>query len=164
MSQQTEEQFRVRPRFRLESPYSPKTLEEKIEKALAKEDATCKGQVIPGHVTLFLPPQEQHYWSPQLSLTFEETEAGSLIRGLYGPRPQVWTMFVLFYSIIGFAALIVLVFGFSYWSLNKPAGILWLVPVLAIIFLSLYLVAYYGQKLGNEQIKTLHDFIDDILK
>ena len=86
-----------------------------------------------------------------------------MIRGLFGPRPQVWTMFVLFYSTIGFAALIVLVFGLSYWSLGKSTLILWWVPVLAALYLTLYLVAYFGQRLGKVQMILLQKFIDKLL-
>ena len=151
----------VRPRFKIESPLGVEEVLEKIKNALAKKDATCKGLVIPGYVTLFIPPQEQHYWSPQLSLTIEEFKNGSLLRGLYGPRPTVWTVFVFFYAIIGLAILIISMLGLSYLTLGKPATILWIVPVLVIIFLSLYLVAHFGKKMGYNQIVKLHRFLEN---
>ncbi len=157
------EEFHVRPRFRRETELMEDELQERIKHALAQDDAPCRGRLIAGHATLFIPQEQQHYWSPQLSLSFEELEKGTLIRGLFGPRPQVWTMFVLFYATIGFAALIVLIFGLSYWSLGKSTAILWWVPVLAVLYLSLYLVAYFGQKLGKDQMVILQKFIDKIL-
>jgi len=96
-----DESFRVRPRFRVESSYTVKEIEQRLKSALEDKQASCQGRIIEGHATLYLPPEEQHYWSPQVSISFEEHNSGSLIRGLYGPRPQIWTMFVLFYSIIG---------------------------------------------------------------
>ncbi len=157
------ESFHVRPRFREVLPCSAGELESRLKAALKSDNCPVKGRVIRGHATLFLPPEEQHYWSPQLSLSYEEQDDGTLLRGLYGPRPQVWTMFVLFYSIIGFAVLVLSVFGLSYWSLGKPVTILWWVPVLAVVFLTLYLVAYYGQRLGRDQMKVLHDFLQGII-
>lgn len=162
-SSEQNEEFHVRPRFRRSSPLSPEQIQERIKNALEETDVPCQGRLIAGHATLFIPKRDQHYWSPQLSLSFEEENSGTLIRGLFGPRPQVWTMFVLFYSTIGFAALIVLVFGLSYWSLGKSISILWWVPVLALLYLSLYLVAYFGQKLGKDQMILLQKFIDKLL-
>ncbi len=150
----------VRPRFKIESPLGVEEVLEKLKNALNEKDATCKGRVSPGYVTLFIPPQEQHYWSPQLSLTIEEFKNGSLLRGLYGPRPTVWTVFVFFYA-IGLATLIISMLGLSYLTLGKPAAILWIVPVLVIIFLSLYLVAHFGKEMGYDQIVKLHRFLEN---
>ena len=165
MSQPNEDHlphFRVRPRFQIETPHSIETLVEKIKTGLDKEDSKCNGWVNPtGYGVLFLPQEEQHYWSPQLSLTFEKLENGSLLRGLYGPRPAVWTMFIFFYFVIAFAALILTVIGFSNMYLGKSALILWLVPVLILTFCTLFLVAYLGQKLGHKQMVTLHHFMEE---
>jgi hypothetical protein len=159
-----DESFHVRPRFRLELQMPVQELEDRLKNSLAQEDAPVKGRVIKGHATFYIPISQQHYWSPQLGISFEDNNGGTLIRGLYGPRPQVWTMFVLFYSVIGFAALVISVFGLSYWSLGKPVAFMWWVPVLGAIFLSLYLVAYYGQRLGREQMKTLDRFLKSVVR
>ncbi len=165
MSHQTAEEhlpaYRVRPRFQIETIYSVTELADKINAGLQREDAPCKGRVQSTYASLYLPQEEQHYWSPRLTLTLEETPTGSLLRGLYGPRPAVWTMFVFFYAIIGFAIMVISIIGLSHWSLGQNATILWLVPVLVLVFLSLYLVAYFGQKLGHDQMVTLHRFMEE---
>ena len=43
----------------------------------------------------------------------------------------------------------------------KSGAVLWLVPLLAIAFLSLYLVAFFGQKAGHDQMLTLHQFLEE---
>ena len=154
---------RVRPRFRINTPYSAEEVLERIQIKLDKENAPCKGRLIAGHATLLIPHEDQHYWSPQLSLSVEDDEGGSLLRGLYGPRPSVWTMFIFFYSLIGVAILFVAIFGFSYKSLDGNAGILWLLPVLVLIFLTLYVVAYFGKKLGHDQMVILHHFTEECI-
>ncbi len=158
-----DETFHVRPRFRMELEIPVSELEERLKNALQDESAPVRGRVIKGHATLYLPIAEQHYWSPQLGISFEENNKSTILRGLYGPRPQVWTMFVLFYSVIGFAAMVLSIFGLSYWSLGKPVTFMWWVPVLGALFLSLYLVAYYGQRLGKEQIKILDRFLKQVI-
>lgn len=156
--------YSVRPRFRASIPYSPLELSQIINAALNNPTATCKGKLTGIHyITLVIPEADQHYWSPQLSITVEVQNRGSLIKGVYGPRPVIWTMFVFFYSIMGFITLVILMFGLSYKSLDLPAPFLWLVPLLLLIILSLYLVAYLGQKKGHDQMVVLHQFLEDTL-
>ncbi|NNC85124.1 MAG: hypothetical protein HKN75_03520 [Bacteroidia bacterium] len=162
-SEDTPKFYRIRPRFKVESKLSVDELSEKINSALRSEVAPCFGKVKHGYGTLKIPQAQQHYWSPQLSLALEETESGTEIRGLYGPRPSVWTMFVFFYSFLGFAILIISVIGMSNISLDKSGKILLVIPILVLVFLSLYLVSYSGQKLGYKQIETLHEFIETSL-
>lgn len=155
--------YRVRPRFKIQVPYTPQQIVDKLKAGLEQEKASCMGRVYATSARLFLPYEDRHYWSPQLSLNFEEEPNGTLIRGLYGPRATVWTMFVFFYSLIGLGILILGMIGLSYISLGKPGTILWWIPALAAVFLTLYLVAYFGQKLGRKQMITLHRFTEQSL-
>jgi hypothetical protein len=156
--------YRVRPRFHVETPYSVEDISDRINSELKKEGAACRGWVNPHYAKLFIPTVDQHYWSPHLSVSFEEEENGkTTLRGIYGPRPAVWTMFVFFYAFIGFAILILAILGTSYMSLGKSGAILWLIPVLCIIFLTLYLVSYFGQKLGHDQMVVLHHFMEECI-
>lgn len=152
--------YRVRPRFKIETPYSIEAISQKVSDGLSDENAPCKGRVNKGYISLYLPQKEQHYWSPQLAITLEESDNGCLLRGLYGPRPAVWTMFVFFYSLLGFATLVIAVVGFSKLSLDKTAPILWVLPALILMIASLYLVAYLGQKASHDQMLTLHQFLE----
>jgi len=164
MSQSVEDHlpaYRVRPRFKVHTTHSIDQLVDQIQSKLKQENASCLGQVHVMGGTLSVPLEQQHYWSPQLSLSFEETESGTILRGLYGPRPSVWGMFVFFYSIIGVGTLIAATIGFSMLSLGKPSPILWAVPVLVLIFLSLFLVSYSGQKVGKKQMIILHRFLEE---
>ncbi len=156
--------YQVRPRFEVEVKEEPEEILEVIRAHLRTNIDSVKARIIPGFVTFFVPEAEQHFWSPQLSLSIEEIEGGSLLRGMYGPSPSVWTMFVFFYAAIGFAIMVVSIVGLSNWSLEKSATILWLVPILMLAFLSLYLVAYSGQKLGHDQMVTLHGFMEETLE
>lgn len=153
--------YKVRPRFRVETEWKEEDLADKIKSCLNDSGTSLIGQIKHGHAIISLPKEEQHYWSPQLTLSLEKTDEGCTLRGLFGPRPTVWTMFVFFYAIIGFAILIIGIVGTSFLSLDKPATILWAIPILLIVFLSLYLVSFFGKKLGEEQMVTLHKFIED---
>lgn len=155
--------YQIRPRFRVETSFDPDQIKDKLSKALDVNNSGVNGKVIHGHATILLPKEDQHYWSPQLTLSFEELDEGSMLRGMYSPRPEVWTMFVLFYSVIGFATLVAAVVGYSNWSLGQSSEVLWAVPVLLLVFLSLYLVSYFGQRKGRKQMITLHSFVEKTL-
>lgn len=154
-------EYHVRPRFEAEVPYSLEDVTDRIRKGLNLEGTTIQGKIRKDFVTLQVPPEEQHFWSPQLTISIEKTENGSLMRGLYGPRPTVWTMFVFFYTAIGFSVLIIAIVGMTNKMFDEPSNILWWIPALIALFLSLYWVAYQGQKLGHEQMVKLHQFLED---
>jgi len=154
---------RIRPRVYVESDLSVQEIDQRIKEYLRDAECSCKGQSTEGYATFCPPEEDQHFWSPQLTITLDSEEGKTKVRGLYGPRPSVWTMFVFFYATIAFVTLTLSMIGLSYWSLDKPLTILWLVPVLLLVFLSLYLVAYFGQKLGHKQMTNLHRALEHCL-
>lgn len=157
--------FQIRPRFEVSSSYKVEELEIIMKKALKSEDAPCAGMVRYGYVSLFPLPTDRHYWSPHLSVTIEEhpSETGSLIRGLYGPAPAVWTMFVFVYAIIAISIVIALVIGFANMSIDESGAILWAVPFLILLLGSMYLVSSIGQKKGHNQIEDIHHFFESCI-
>lgn len=153
--------FQVRPRFTLDSLLSPEEFRNRLSDGLAREDARCVGKVKRDFASFAPLPEIIHYWSPHLSISYEANTDGSTnIRGLYGPSPHVWTMFVFFYAIIGFATVIITVIGLANMSIDNSGMILWLLPVLILAFMSLYIVSYTGQRKGHDQVEDLHRFIE----
>ncbi|MCB0583294.1 MAG: hypothetical protein KDD10_28700, partial [Phaeodactylibacter sp.] len=92
-----------------------------------------------------------------------ESGQGALIRGLFGPRPSVWLMFVFMYSIIGVICLFVAITGFSQVSLGIPAPVLWVLPVGAGLAIFLYLSAKTGERLGKDEMQQLKRFLDEVV-
>ncbi len=154
---------RIRPRIYYQTTSSSRDLSTLFSTKLSEKKNVLDGQIVEGFATIYPNKSDQHYWSPQLTLTIEENEDGSLIRGLYGPKPTVWTMFIFFYAFIGFATLMVTLVGFSLLSLGKGVGILWFVPFLLLLFASLFITAYLGQKFGHKQMVHLHHFLEECL-
>lgn len=77
---------RVRPRVRFYSTLSSDEIITEIRRQLRSGVCNCNGQVTKNFATIYPPEEDQHYWSPQLTITIEEDEQGTLVRGLYGPR------------------------------------------------------------------------------
>lgn len=155
--------FRIRPRFKEELPLS---IEEYCKVLREQLDATEEftGLVANNYAVIKIPQVERHYWSPQLALTIEKYDEKNavFIRGLYGPKPSVWAVFFMAYAAIGVIALFIGVYGLSQIMLEKPAPILWAIPVLGVMALVIYLVAQAGQKIGAEQMFRIHHFYENL--
>ena len=159
--------FRIRPRFQQQFRSGAQEMEKLFRDRMEheKELCSCSGVFRPGHIILKIPVDERHFWSPQLTISLEERESesggGTLVRGLYGPDPSVWTFFAMSYLVLGIAAVFAGIIGYSYRILGRETWLLWLIPVLALVALVLYIIAQFGQKLGAEQTFRLHHFYEE---
>jgi len=155
--------FRIRPKFRTTSPIKQQTIIARLQEALQEQPPQCHGIAIEGHIILKVLPDNAHYWSPQLSILLDQEEEETLIRGRYGPKPNVWTLFTMSYLAISILSIFISIIGFSRLSLGLSAGILWILPILGIAAIGLYIISQLGQKLGAEQTFTLHHFFEEII-
>ncbi|MCB0572673.1 MAG: hypothetical protein KDC66_23055 [Phaeodactylibacter sp.] len=153
----------IRPRFQQQLAMSPSEVIERLRAALQQPGIDIIGAFMEHHVVLRFPPEKQHYWSPQLALELEEMEGGALLRGLFGPRPSVWLMFMFMYSILGLLSLFVAIMGFSQVSLGLSAPILWTLPIAAVLALFLYFSAKTGERLGRDEMLQLQNFLGEAL-
>lgn len=154
----------IRPRFKETYNLKPEEVGELVRKHIAEMECGCSAKILPGFIVLRIRPQDQHFWSPQLSLSFEVDEDDSektVIRGLYGPNPTVWAFFTYGYAALAIVATFIGMYGFSKYSLGQDASILWVLPFLAVAAVVLYVIAQFGQKIGAEQMFTLHHFFED---
>lgn len=155
--------FQIRPRFEISSPMSSQEIFDRSKEALQHPDNPYIGQAREGFVTIYPNSDDHHVWSPHLSVSIEEEGDGSLLRGHYGPSPIIWTLYVLIYSVIALLTLIVTVIGVSHLTMGESASILWTIPVLVLIFGSLYFVSSIGQKKGHDQLMDIHHLFEDII-
>ena len=157
--------FRIRPRFKIEVNTSENKLIDLLKSELVeKESSKCVGLVTENYSVIKIPAQERHFWSPQLTLSYQEKDGKTEIRGLYGPNPTVWAVFFFGYALVGIVGLFILVIGFSRYTLGMSTAILWTLPALGIAALILYLVAQTGQKIGADQMYSLHHFFEDTIR
>lgn len=142
----------------------PQEVADAVRAYLSTLDCGCSARILPNFIVMNICPQNRHFWSPQLSISFEVDEEDpnyTVIRGLYGPNPTVWAFFTYGYAALAIIGTFLGMYGFSLYSLGKDATILWVLPVLALCALALYIVAQMGQKIGAEQMFTLHHFFEE---
>ncbi|MFN8355578.1 MAG: hypothetical protein U0Y10_14065 [Spirosomataceae bacterium] len=154
--------FRVRPKFKITTEKSIHQLLELIEHGLKTTQAPIEGAVSNTHGFIFIKESEQHYWSPQLSFSFEETpDQHTIVRGTYGPHQKVWLSFVFGYAVSGLGIFFLSMYGLSRYYLGLDTQVLWVIPILAGIIVALWFMAQFGQKVGAEQTYLIHHFFEE---
>ena len=127
---------------------------------LESSGCPCEGEILRRHATLRIRESERHFWSPQLSIELRERDGGCLINARFGPHDHVWTMFIAMYATAGFAAVCGLMYGAAQVTMGAaPSGLL-VVPVAVIASGLVYGAALIGQAIGEDQMDTLHGFLD----
>lgn len=154
---------RLRPRFERVVPCPPEEALARLRAVLEQPGARCRGGVYGSHAVLYVPRTEERVWSPFLSLDVGWHPEGALVRGLFGPKPAVWTLFVAAYAVCLFGALFAGGFAYAQWSLGQPAWALAGLPAAAMGALVTYGFARYGQHRGRAQMDHLRGFLDDAL-
>ncbi len=157
--------FRIRPRF---ETTTTKTIEEIIDIVKSKLRHNTKhlhGEAFQDHITIKVNKDHRHYWSPQLAILLyrEPEDKVTTIKGIYGPMPNVWTLFALSYLAIGVLTIFISIIGLSRMALGHTCSILWVVPVLLSVAAALYIISQMGQKLGASQTYAIHYFFQDAL-
>ena len=155
--------LRIRPRFKHSMQIAQDELENAICGALENHEQFTF-HYLPGHIYIKVAPKHRHFWSPQLHLSIEPDEDRVILRGLYGPNPSLWAVFFFGYVILGLLATVIGVWGFSLWSLGKSSSILWAIPAIGVIAITLYIAGQIGQKLGAQQMFDIHHFYEKLTK
>jgi len=154
----------LRPRFSKETNHSSEEVIALFE-AVKKERKDYHISRVDHHIYLKIPKEDQHYWSPQLHLEIDEVdEESSSIRGLFGPNPAIWTMFMFFHFFVGASFLAFGVWAYSNYSLDKPFLMqMIMLFVMILVWFVLYFVGRMGKQTGHDQMHELYAFMNYVL-
>jgi hypothetical protein len=139
-----------------------------IKKAIALLDTKkypLQGKVVDNHVIIDIPQADTHYWSPQLNMRIEKDELDekvSYLRGMIGPKPTVWTLFMFVYFSIGFLGFVMSSYGISKSFIGEKTILIWGFPIAILIMLTAYRAGKQGEKLGQEQIDIIKTYIREL--
>ena len=159
---------KVRPRFRLAVPREPAEVIDRIVARVRQQDRPCRAMVSGEHrlIELRVNESESHFWSPALSVSVNKNEDGgrSIVNGLVGPNPNLWTLFAMLYMGLWTGVMFSGVFGLVQWSLsNRPWG-LWILAALAVALLLLYAASQIGQRFAAPQTAMLRRVLEEALE
>lgn len=157
--------FRIRPKFETTSPLTIEEIIEKVKEKLNDNMHHLNGQAMQDHITIRVNPNQQHFWSPQLSvlMTREPEDSETKIIGVYGPMPNVWTIFALSYLALSVLFIFISIIAFSQRALGQDTALIYVLPLLILIALTMYISSQMGQKLGAPQTYAIHYFFEEVL-
>ncbi len=157
----------LRPRFKFNVNKDNASLLSLFE-AESKKQSEFIVTRVDDHVFIKIQKEKQHFWSPQLHLEinedYDDTKT-SMIYGLFGPNPTVWTMFMFLHFMvagffIGFA-----IWTYVNWTLKSDYAIqLFLTLMMIVIWIGLYFGGRIGKGAGMQQMRELHHFMRDTLR
>ncbi len=156
---------RIRPRFKLESPVPKDEIKDIILNAV-KADESLIYNAYDRFIKITVPPRDQHYWSPMLSLTFDQEKERTLIRGVIGPKESIWTMFMFFYISLAVAGFFGSMYALVKWQTSNDKSFLILIPIVIILLLSVFFTSRHGKVQAHTQtlhlLRALRKSVDDI--
>lgn len=153
----------LRPRFTLSVGKSAETLLNQFKEAHnPKRFITTQ---VDSHVFIKIPKARQEFWSPQLDLVINQLNENSAeVRGLFGPRSAVWTLFMFMHFIVAMIFIGCAVWGYSNYSLGESFAVPLVIMLLMILtWFVLYFLGRMGRATGKGQMVELHKFMWEVL-
>ncbi|MHB0754470.1 GTP-binding protein [Polaribacter sp. M15] len=156
----------LRPRFTIDLNESKDAVLQLFYNEFKLENSKISGNIVDGHIFISVSKKEDHFWSPQLHLEIvEKTSETALLKGLFGPKPQVWTLFMFVHFVIGFAFVAFGVMLYSRWSLGESLFFpILMMIILPFIWILLYFLGKIGKSTGARQMNDLHDFMLKVIQ
>lgn len=156
----------LKPRFVMEMQEEEASVLDKFKTQFAKEECKYCGKIVNHHVVIDVPKEEDHFWSPQLHLEVEkDKEDKTIVKGLFGPKPTVWTLFMFVHFAVAIAFFIFLVIAYSKWSLKGDYTFAMIMSItMVILWFVLYAMGQLGKKKGYRQMLELDDFMKKVLQ
>lgn len=152
--------FRLRPHCKIQTKLPQEEVLDLIRVKLKDETDKINGQVVQAHAFLKIPEEDQHYWSPELHVWVREQDGSTIVSGVVGPNPKIWTMFMFFYFVVLGLTFFGGIYGIIQWQLGMDAPFLWSIPAGIVGILLVFGAASFGQNKGKEQMLLLRGFLD----
>jgi hypothetical protein len=155
----------LRPRFSFKHKQSNSAVLSAFENSKTTQSNFIISR-IDNHVFIRVPKTEQQLSSPQLHLEVLPVDnQNCTIKGLFGPNPTIWTLFMFLHFIIIMLFLGNSIWMYSNWSLERPLFIQVIISVVLIAtWITLYLIGQSNKKKNIPQMLEQHHFMRDVLR
>lgn len=155
----------LKPRFKLKYKENESVILEKFRVELDRVDCIYKSKIINNHIVVDVPEKDEHFWSPQLHVEIEKEKDYTLVKGILGPKPKIWTFFMFLHFIVALAFFVFFVIFYSKWSLDQEHTFSMVMCILMpVIWVALYFSGQLGKKFGYDQMVGLHDLMTEVLR
>lgn len=159
-------EIRLRLRFYKDVQENIDVVRQKFEDYKVNCTEDCHLKTKHNHIWMNMPEKKREYWSPHLHLELEPKEDGSThIRGLFGPEPTLWTLFMFLHFMVAGIFIIFSTIAYSNYVLKQPTGIdLFVMFLMVIVWFLLYFIARQIRFKGNGQMNELEGKFLEILE
>jgi len=158
--------YRMRPRFELSLDLPIDQAMQGVSLQLERPECPCEGEFRSRHILLFISEEVRKFWSPFVSMEFNSGEQPDTtrIRGVIGPAPNVWIMFMSGYAFLGFLTFVALMLGISQLIIRHDPWGFYVLPGLGLLVAGWYGLSQLGKRLASREIEKLHCLLDEAFK
>jgi hypothetical protein len=158
-------EIRLRLRFYKDVAENIESIRQKFEDYKVNGIEDCHLKTKHNHIWMNMPESKREYWSPHLHLELESKENNEThIRGLFGPDPTLWTLFMFLHFIVAGIFVIFSAVAYSNYVLKQPTTMDLIVMLLmVIVWILLYFIAKQIRFKGNDQMNELEETFMAIL-
>ena len=156
----------LRPRFSIDLEKSKEEVLALFLREKKKKQKRFIIKIVDEHIFLDILNKDNHFWSPHLHLEIVEEEGEKTkVKGLFGPKPGVWTFFMFLHFVVATAFI-----GFSIWAYvgskmeESNAFPIVMMVVLPMVWILLYLFGRLGRDFGRSQIVKMQVFLIELLE
>lgn len=115
------------------------------------------------YIEIHIPKSELRYWSPHLSLHFEDHGGNTRVFGRFAPRQEVWTLVWGVYLALAFAAFFALIYVYCEWLLGQQTWFIILPPICLVGIIALHIASRIGQYWSMDQMHSLRERCHELL-
>lgn len=156
--------FRLRPTFDIHLVDSRETAIKKLAAEHAKHPPSKNFLVFGEYGELHLPESEHRLWSPHLAFYFHTHHDHCRLHGRFAPRVNVWTVVWIAYMAMIFTAFFSGMLALSQNAVGHYPWGWWIAGGSLLALFAIYATAHFGQQWSADQMHTLRDRLDQILK
>ena len=158
-----DKQLALRPRFQMFVLSDTSQILERFKKEAHQNKHSIS--IIDDHIFIKIRKSEAHFWSPELHLELLQDGSGAThIKGLFSPRPSVWTMFMFLHFAVAGLFIASCIWLYTRSILNESTFYPLIIMILmVIIWIILYVIVRIGRRKGSNQMIQLHTYINSIL-
>jgi hypothetical protein len=150
----------LKPRFKLRFKESEQEILTEFKENLALPECPYTSKIVNQHIVIDVPENEEHFWSPQLYVEIEREDDLTIVKGILGPKPKIWTFFMFLHFIVAILFFVFFVIAYSRWSLDQEYTFSLIMCVLMpVVWVGLYLFGQLGKKFGHDQMVGLHQLL-----
>jgi hypothetical protein len=132
----------------------------RLASAVARPENRCVARAAGHHIDITVIREDRHRWSPCVQLELRPADADTVVEGLVGPHPNVWTLFAFANITAALVAALGLMLGLTQWSLDQSPWGLWAVLGGAILAGGMYVASQIGQRCAAAQTRQLVSLIE----